>query len=808
MLTARKGPKKSINTIHRTDRALILNTESGNLKLEPYSDAIIRITYTLADSFKETQSPGTIDHNEKCIWSYKEEESEIILNTKSIRLVINKTTCSFAYYDSNGNLLTKEPVKGGKTLISYNAYRSVLDENSLVEKIETPDGIKEIIIDSKKEFYKKLNHTRIEFEWEDGEALFGMGQQEEGVLNLRGSRRYVHQANMKIAMPFIVSTRGYGILLDTYSPIIFNDNEYGSYIYNESAEELDFYFIQGDSFDAIIGGYRFITGKASMLPKWAFGYFQSIERYESQQEIMDTVEEYRRRGVPLDCIVLDWQYWEEGMWGQKSFDSLRFPTPKRMIETLHENGVNFMISIWPNMFNQTENYKEMVANNCLFQHSEIYDAFDDQACSLFWKQVSEGLFIKGVDAWWCDASEPFSPEWNSPIKPEPDQNYLNFHNTAKNYINEEFTNAYSLRHARAIYEGQRGETDEKRVINLTRSGYTGQQKYGTILWSGDISANWKTLGNQIPEGLNMCMSGMPYWTLDIGGFFVKKGDMWFWDGDYEEGCEDLGYRELYTRWLQLGTFLPIFRSHGTDTRREIWNFGKKGETFYDTIVNFINLRYRLLPYIYSMAGMVTLKDYTIMRHLAFDFIDDPRVYDIKDQYMFGNALMICPVTEPMYYSSESQPLKGVSKTRKVYLPLGSDWFDFWTNEKLIGGKYISARASLDIIPVYVKCGAIIPMAEKVLHTGSSSESEIKLVIYPGANGSFKFYCDENNNYNYEQGDYSTIDIEWNDGDKYLTIGERQGSYKDMKEEISFTIVLLKEEQSTLKYNGNKMIYKL
>jgi alpha-D-xyloside xylohydrolase len=806
MLEAIKGKHLTVSSVDKNNNSLILDTEKGKIKLTPYADGIIRIVYTLSEKFSRIQSPGTIAKSESCPWSFAETETSITIKTERIRLVISKENCSFSYYDNSGKLLTKEPERGGKTVISYKAYKAVRDENSLVEKIETPDGVKEVLLDSKKEFYKDLYHTRLEFEWDDEEALYGLGQQEEGSLNLRGTRQYIHQANMKIAMPFLLSTRGYGILLDTYSPSIFNDNEYGSYLYNESAVELDYYFIQGDCFDEIIGGYREVTGRASMLAKWAFGYMQSQERYESQKEIISTVKEYRRRKVPLDSIVLDWKSWEEGKWGQKTFDNERFPDPGTMTEILHKNGAHLMISIWPNMHESTENYNEMKEKNGLFPHSEIYNAFDPKARFLYWNQTNAGLFNKGVDAWWCDSSEPVTPEWNSPDKPEPDQNYVSFHETAKNYMDEEYTNAYPLMHAKTMYEGQRSVSTDKRVVNLTRSGYTGQQRYGTILWSGDISANWQTLKKQIPAGLNLCASGFPYWTLDIGAFFVKKGDMWFWNGDYEKGCKDLGYRELYTRWLQLGTFLPIFRSHGTDTRREIWNFGEKGEIFYDTIAKFIDLRYRLLPYIYSMAGMVTQKNYTMMRLLAFDFLHDQNVFNIKNQYMFGDALMICPVTEPMYYAGESVPLDGIDKTRNVYLPTDTDWYDFWTDKKYHGGQTISAEAGLDIMPIFVRSGSIIPMAAVAQHSGISSENSLNLIIYPGSNGMFTIYQDEQNNYNYEKGDFAAVDLEWNDDGKKLTIGKRNGSFKGMEEVINFTVSVIGEAQKLVKYDGSEISY--
>ncbi|MDA3847623.1 MAG: DUF5110 domain-containing protein, partial [Vallitaleaceae bacterium] len=595
----------------------------------------------------------------------------------------------------------------------------------------------------------------------------------------------------------------YGFLVDTYSPIIFNDTEYGSYIYNEAADQLDYYFIYGETADQVIHGYRFLTGKASMLPKWAFGYMQSQERYESQQEIMDVVSEYRRRELPLDSIVLDWLSWEEGMWGQKTYDKSRFTDPLAMTQWLHQQGVHYMISIWPTMNVSSDNYKEMKQENCLFQNSEIYNAFDEKARQLYWKQANEGLFSYGTDAWWCDSSEPVTPEWNMPIKPEPDQNYMAFHQSAKVYMDEAGTNAYPLMHAKTMYDGQRQVTGDKRVVNLTRSGYTGIQKYGTILWSGDTSANWETLKNQIPAGLNLCASGLPYWTLDIGGFFVKKGHMWFWDGDYEAGCSDLGYRELYTRWFQLGAFLPVFRAHGTDARREIWQFGEEGTLFYDVLARYNRLRYEFLPYIYSMAGHVYLNDYTMMRLLAFDFNYDQEVYSIRDQYMFGDSIMVCPVTEPMYYRAGSKVVENSEKARQVYLPSGTDWIDYWTNEAYIGGSYIKADAPLEIMPLFVKAGSIIPMAEVAQSSEQSSDKTINLHIYPGADGQFSLYQDEKDAYNYEKGAYSLIDMDWNDSTSTLTIYSRVGTFKGMEETLEFDVYMLDKFIRKITYNGQK-----
>jgi len=804
MLIARKRNQTRIIQHHVSETCVVLDTEQGKILCQPIRANIIRIVYTLEDDFPKTHGPGFVNNQADCQWTCSEEDGSIFLKTSNLTLAVNKETGSFTYFDATGKLLTKEPDARGKTLIPFDSHKVLLDENSTVERIETPDGVKEIVQDAKKVFDQVLYHARLEFEWEPGEALYGLGQQEDGVLNLRGTRQYVYQANMKIAIPVILSTNRYGIVMDTGAPLILNDTASGSYLYCEACHALDYTFIFGETFDEIVSGYRTLTGKAAMLPKWAFGYMLSQERFETQQEILDTVMAYRNRQVPLDSIVLDWQSWENGMWGQKTFDRQRFPDAKAMTDALHENGAHFMISIWPNMVKDSDNHTEMKQQDCLFQHSEIYNAFDEKARQLYWKQAQEGLFSQGVDAWWCDSSEPFTPEWNSVNKPEPDRSYLDFHETARIYMDETLTNAYPLYHAQGIYEGQRSTTSQKRVVNLTRSAYTGQQKYGVILWSGDISASWKTLKNQIAAGLNFCASGLPYWTLDIGAFFVKQGEKWFWDGQYEEGNRDLAYRELYTRWFQLGAFLPVFRTHGTDTRREIWHFGEPGELFYDALLRFTELRYRLMPYIYSVAGMVTLRDDTLMRLLAFDFMHDPHVYDIKDQYLFGPALMICPVTEPMYDARHSLPLEKAEKTRPVYLPTGCLWYDFWTHESYAGGQEITAQASLDIMPIFVKAGSIIPVAEVAQHAAASSNREITLRIYPGADGHFTLYQDEQDNYNYEQGAYSTIELSWDNDQGILSLGERLGHFTGMEETIVFTIDVVGRKSKQTVYQGGKV----
>lgn len=787
MLVVNKRPDRKITDIKRIQDSLILYSEDGLTKLEPKSPDIIRIVYTQKDTFSSQAKPGVIYDETFSGWDYKENGSEISLNTGSLSVVIDKNTASLTYYDHKGKLLLGERDYESKNLEEFDSFQTVIDENTKVERIVTPDGIKEVVKGAAKVFDRKLYRIRLYLTWQEGEALYGLGQHEEGHLNLRGTTVYVHQANKKIGIPVLVSSLGYGILMDTYSPMIFNDTNAGSYLYTEADTELDYYFIHGGNLDGVVRGYRKLTGKAVMLPKWAFGFIQSQERYETAEELINIVAEHRNRKVGLDGIVLDWCSWEGDLWGQKTFDRERFADPAAMMEQLHNNHAKLMLSVWPNMSKDCDNYKDFEKEQLLLPASSIYDPFREEGRKLYWKQVEKGLFCFGIDAWWCDSSEPFTPEWNHLGRPEPGTMYHEFYDTASQYMKAELTNSYGLFHARAIYEGQRGETEEKRVLNLTRNGYTGQQRYGAVLWSGDISADWTTMRRQIAAGLNFCASGIPYWTLDIGAFFVKKGVQWFWDGGYEQGYEDLGYRELFTRWFQYGCFLPMFRSHGTDFRRELWNFGEPGSIFYDALIKMNQLRYRLMPYIYSLAAKVWREDYTMFRLLAFDFPRDVRVNDIDDQFLFGDSLMICPVTQPMYYDKNSKPVENMDKTRQVYLPAGTGWYDFWTEQYYEGGQVITAAAPIDIIPVYVKAGSIIPMTDPMQYVDEIPEARVEVRVYPGRAAEYELYEDEGDSYRYEKGEYTITKMTWSEESRKLKISEPSGSYAGMVKNRIFEV---------------------
>ncbi len=775
-----------------------IEVAGGFLRLIPYSDTVIRVRFAATVEFSAKPSLMIVSDPRPVDAEISETADTIMLSTGKMSVRVNKQTGALTYLDGSGQLLTKEPDRGGKSLMPVDVVKSLFDDSAEAQVVDAVDGVRAFTASVKQVVDRQAFHTKLEFEWQPDEALYGLGSHEEGMMNLRGQHQYLYQQNMKAVVPVLVSTRGYGILRDSYSLMAFHDDAFGSYLWTDVDDEIDYYFIYGPEFDQIVHSIRQLTGKAPMLPRWAFGYIQSKEHYASQAELISIVQGYRERGLPIDCIVQDWRSWQPGLWGQKSLDPERYPDPTAMMDELHQLDSRLMISIWPIMNAGGDNWREMRDQGCLLGNQANYDVFQEKARALYWKQANDGLFTHGIDAWWCDCTEPFESDWRGSFKPEPEERMRINTDEAKKYLDPQFINAYSLLHSQGVYEGQRKVTSDKRVVNLTRSAYAGQQRYSTITWSGDISATWDTLRRQIADGLNFCATGMPYWTVDIGAFFVKNDpDLWFWSGDYDLGVDDMGYRELYVRWFQYGVFLPMFRSHGTDTPRELWRFGNPGEPMYDTLEKFLRLRYRMMPYIYSLAGRVTHEDYTIIRALPFDFRNDPAAYDVADQYMFGPALLVNPVTTPMYYTAGSTPVEGAAKTRSVYLPAGSDWYDFSTEVRYPGGQTIMAAAPLDTIPLYVRAGSILPLAPDLQHAGEVVNAPLELRVYPGQDGHFTLYEDEGDNYNYEQGMFATIALDWDDQQRKLTIGARQGSYPGMPATKTFHPIIVGENSTPI-----------
>ncbi|HZY81572.1 MAG TPA: TIM-barrel domain-containing protein [Cyclobacteriaceae bacterium] len=548
-------------------------------------------------------------------------------------------------------------------------------------------------------------------------------------------------------------------------------------LWSEAGDNINYYFIKGSNADDVIAGYRKLTGKAPIPPKWAMGFWQSRERYRNQKELVDVVKEYRKRQIPIDNIVLDWQYWKDPDWGTHTFDETRFPNPKGMVDEVHKLNANIMISVWPKFNKGTASYDEMTDKGFLFKRNiekgrkdwvgigyqnTFYDPFNVEAGKLFWKRIDERLNSIGIDAWWLDATEP---DMHSNLSIE--ERKLNMTPTAIG-PGAKYFNAYSLANARNLYEGQRASTPGKRVFILTRSAYAGQQRYGAVTWSGDIVSRWSDFKDQIATGINFSLSGIPYWTMDIGGFAVERRY-------YEAKGETLDeWRELNTRWFQFGAFCPVFRSHGQYPFREIYNIADAGSEHYNTMVSYDKLRYRLMPYIYTLAGKAYFDDYTIMRGLVMDFNNDPKVKNIADQYMFGPALMICPVYE---YKA---------RKRDVYLPAGTGWYDLETAKFYEGGQTITVEAPLDKIPVFVKAGSIIPMGPDIQYSTEKTDP-ITINVYAGKDAEFSLYEDESINYNYEGNAFSLIPFMYKEGTGDLMIGRRYGEFEGMKQERQFII---------------------
>ena len=675
------------------------------------------------------------------------------------------------------------------------------------------------------------------FTLDKDEAIYGLGQQQRGKLSLRNAKINMVQGNTDDYVPFLVSTKGYGLFWDNYSPTIFEDKPESTSFRSDVGDCIDYYFMLGGNIDGSIACMRDLSGQAPMFPLWTFGYWQSKERYKSQNELVGVVNKYRELGVPLDGIIQDWQYWGNNyLWNAMEFLNSEFPNPKKMVEDIHNQNAHLIISIWSSFGPQTKQFREMQPKGMLLNFGtwpqsgletwppnreypsgvQPYDPYNPEARDIYWRYLNKGLFSLGIDGWWMDSSEP---------------DHLDFKPSdfdLKTYLGSfrKVRNAFPLMTVGGVGEHQRAASSDKRVFILTRSAFAGQQRYGANTWSGDVNSSWQSLRNQIPAGLNFSMSAIPYWNTDIGGFFANA-----YNRGWSEGAKNPSFQELYVRWLQFGAFTPMMRSHGTDIPREIYNFGKKGETIYDAIAKTINLRYSMLPYIYSAAWDITNNQSTMMRALVMDF-NDKKVVDMNNEYMFGKSILVAPIVNAQYTpetlvksneqtgwdkkdansENKSQTVNFTeAKSTKVYLPEGTAWYDFWTNEKINGGREIARATTIDEIPLYIKSGSIIPFGPQVQYATEKKWDNLEIRVYPGANGVFSLYEDENDNYNYEKGVYSTITFTWNDAKKSLTINDRKGSFPGMLTTRKFNIVVVTDGKNTDKvvtYGGKKLTVKL
>ena len=731
----------SIVSYQRTADGVDLQTQHGTLQIHVCTESMVHVVFRPPNT-EEHPKPWIAKINWPAVaFALKEDPNHlIILSTSQLRVTVERDSSAVVFQDVGGQVLVRESAS------------------------PAPRNVTPVTVSGENAF-----KATAYFDLTQDEALYGLGQRQTGLLNQRGLDLVLMQDNTNITIPFLLSTPGYGLLWNTASLGKY-ENHYQPKLAlcADAADGVDYYFIYGPEFDRIIAAYRTLTGPAPMFPLWAHGFWQSRYQYRTQQEMLEVAAKYRELKIPLDNLVLDFD-WMQRMGSQQFTD--KFPDPSAMFKTLTEMHVHTMISVWPFYTPPSANFDAMLSHNYFvtggrtqlpsyYPGSRLLDAFNPDARTIFWQQLKTGLYDKGVSAWWLDSSEP-----------------LDFYGEEQGLMLEgahialgsgtRYANSYPFFETQAVYEGQ-GATTDSRVFILARSGFLGQQSHAAASWSGDIEPTFDSLRRQIPAGLNYSMSGLPYWTTDIGGFL---------GGD----ASDPAYQELYVRWFEYGTFCPIFRTHGARTANELWSYGSKAQqilTLYD------NLRYRLLPYIYSIAWKTTSEGYTPMRALVMDFPADRNTYEISDQFLYGPALLVNPV------------LKSAATSRSVYLPAGSTWYDFWKGTSLQGGSTVSASAPLEKIPLYVRAGSIIPMGPELQYTNEKPADPIELRVYRGKDGSFGLYEDNGQTYEYEKGQYTIIPITWSEATGTLTLGERKGAFTGMLKQRTFKIVVVGANHGT------------
>lgn len=782
-------------TWQKTDLGIKTEISSTAIEIQFYSPSIVRIVKSPADRSYTKESLSVIKKPQKTIFNVKSQGDVVNLKTTALNVSLNLKTGDIVYSTVKGEALLKEK------------------ENSVRFTPFDDAGNKTFSVSQS-------------FVLDKDETIYGLGTQQRGKMSQRNVTLNMIQANTDDYIPFFQSVKGYGLFWDNYSPTQFVDNSEGTSFKSDVGDCIDYYFMYGGNADGVIANMRDLTGQAPMFPLWTFGFFQSKERYKSQDEIVNVVKQYRKLGVPLDGIIQDWQYWGSNyLWNAMDFLNDEFPQPQKMVNDIHDLDAHITISIWNSFGPKTKQYRELDSIGALMNFStwpqsgstiwpprrdypsgvRVYDPYNPAARDIYWKYLKY-LHSLGIDGWWMDSSEPDHLDF----KPSDLDN--------KTYLGSfrKVRNAFPLMTVGGVYTHQRSVDSNKRVFILTRSAFAGQQRYGANTWSGDVTASWTALRNQISAGLNFSLNGIPYWNADIGGFFLSR---------FPRKLEDPEYRELHARWVEFGTFTPMMRVHGEGAPREIWQFGKKGDKVYDAVEKYINIRYRLLPYIYSTSWDVTANQSSMMRALVMDFPKDKNALDINDEYMFGKSLLVSPVTNAMYVKPEGSGKETVQvedfstiKSKEIYLPASTDWFDFWTGEKLSGGNKVTKQTPLDIIPLYVKAGSIIPIGPSVQYATEKKWDNLEIRIYPGANGKFVLYEDENDNYNYEKGVYSTISFNWDDNKKVLTISDRNGSFPGMLNERKFNIVivgrnkgvgenLIDQPDKVITYAGKKLTVK-
>ena len=776
----------------KTDLGVNAAVANMDVEIQFYNPQTVRIIkHPQGTAFKK-ESLSVITKAQKTPVDVKQDGNLLIVKSKAVQVNVNQKTGAVSFFDTAGKALLAEKDYGSQFTPTNDA------------------GEKTFIV-------------RQAFRLDDNEAVYGLGIYQRAKMSQRNQKILLRQDNLEDAVPVMQSVKGYGIFWDNYSPTYFNDNTAETSFESEVGDGVDYYFMYGKNADGVIGQMRGLTGQVPMFPLWTYGFWQSRERYESQKQLVDVVKKYRELQVPLDGIIQDWQYWGDNYeWNSMEFLNPEFPNPKKMVDDVHKMNAHLIISIWASFGPKTKPFQVMKDKGMLMDFVtwppravntwpakptdpvsgvKVYDPYNPEARDIYWDYLNKGIFSVGVDGWWMDSTDP----------DHLDVKESDFDN--KTYLGSfrKVRNAFPLMTVGGVYDHQRATTSDKRVFILTRSAFAGQQRYGANTWSGDIVSSWESLAKQIPAGVNFSLTGIPYWNADIGGFF---------SGSFKGGNQNPEYKELYVRWAQFGAFTPMMRSHGTDTPREIYNFGKKGDWDYNAIEKYINLRYSLLPYIYANAWQVTSSSASMMRALVMDFPQDEKVWDLNTEFMLGNSILVSPVTKSMYCDNGTKKNTfAKTGTQQVYLPKGTGWYDFWTGATHKGGETVTKEVPVDLIPFYVKAGTILPFGPKVQYATEKKWDDLELRIYTGADGEFTLYEDENDNYNYEKGAFATIKFKWNDKAKTLTINDVAGKFPGMLTSRKFNVVLVTPQKGTgnvksaktdksVTYSGKKLTIKL
>ncbi|HEU5351452.1 MAG TPA: TIM-barrel domain-containing protein [Terracidiphilus sp.] len=755
---AQWNPLNPVVSFHQTARGLRITQKFGVLNFNVDAPAILHVTY--APLGPPAPAHPSDDVLVKHDWpatrfSVTSNSKAVILATASLKVIVERDNGAIHYIADEGSTpggATGPGSSGGGmrgTLLTTDAYRS----------------LHPAVVNGEHTYHAEVNFGV----YGSHEGLYGLGQHQAGVWNYRGETVDLSQENTNIAVPLLISTNGYGIFWNNPSRSrMVNRFVQTLYWTSEVADHIDYYFLYGPSADQIIGEYRQLTGEVPLFGRWAYGFWQCKNKYQSQQEILGVAAKYRRLHIPVDNIVQDWFWWKT--MGQMTWNK-NYPDPQAMVSTLHDEHFHLMVSVWPYFRPGSPVYDQFQKNGWFIAKTiapsfhpvgqALYDPTNPAARHQYWMNIDNALFKIGVDAWWLDTDEP---ETESRVNNILVDHQMHIGSGAR------YANIYPLFHAEGISLGQQAASQQKRVFILSRSAFAGSQRLGVTAWSGDVLSDWLTFQRQIPAGLNYAMSGMPYWTTDIGGF-ISGGNL-----------NDPKFRELFVRWFQFGVFSPIFRVHGTryPDENELWSYGPDAEKI---LVRFDNLRYRLLPYIYSQAWQITHDHSTLMRPLVMDWRTDVDAQNTGDEFMFGPDLLVNPVY-----------IQGAT-SRSVYLPPAT-WYDFWTGDKLEGPQHIQAEAPLSKLPLYVRAGSILPLGPEMEWSTQKPADPIELRIYPGADGDFTLYEDENDNYDYTHGKYATIHFHWNDATHTLTLGARQGSFPGMLQSRTFRIVLVHADHGT------------